>query len=364
VRFRDVIPAFGIAAGDTLALDVTLPVPADSRPFAPTALFTTRGTQVGVQNSLQRGTTASASGVTLTSAVAGPPGTRTILDGYYYGLDAPQGLADTTARDFACADPCAHVYPQDFDCSVYCYACSTTVDDSGPYIRENFNLCSLTTPDGGGDPIAVTSAFDLIATGQGGVHLNGLLHRDLAISPHRLELVPVAAGATPLSLQAPGFKRRYPEFVLPAGDYRYRVTPTTRAGVPAMLELPISVRDGQVTGMFITLPRSDRVLAGRAHIIADDQLGVYDRTVTATGTPDSIRVSASLSGRARGTSWVMVSLKPRAVVTHVALVSTLRPRALREGTDYLVTTYLQQPAVMVRITDRQARLTIAGSGLL
>jgi hypothetical protein len=362
IVFRDIIPNFSVPAGETLNVEFILPTAATRRPFAPTVLMRSAGTATTVTNTIKRDPSL-AGRVSLTSIVAAPPRSSTILDGYYVGLDIPNGVDDPTARDFVCAGPCPHFFPQGIDCSFYCYACSTTVDDSGPFIRENTNLCNLTTP--GGDPIALTSDFDLLAPGQGGVHLNLLSRLGRAIPPRRLELVPAGTSSGTI-LEPPNFTRRHPEFVTPAGDYRYRVTPTTRAGEPtSVIELPVQVRDGRITGLHITLPRPEGVAPRRPHVIADTRLGIVPRNINVTTGQGRLELVVSAEGPDPGDAWILLPLVKGATVQQVSIIGpNARPETLRPGVDYTVGEYAGFPSVTLRASGSRTTFAMSGPGVM
>ena len=362
IVFRDIIPNFSVPAGEILNVEFIFPTAAARRPFAPTVLMRSAGTATTVTNTITRD--ASMAGrVSLTSTVAAPPGSSTILDGYYVGLDMPNGVDEPSARDFVCAGLCPHLFPQGVDCSVYCYACSTTVDDSGGYFRENNNLCSLTTP--GGDPIALTSDFDLLAPGQGGVHLNLMSRRGRAIPPRRLELVP-AGGSSGTVLEPPHFTRRHPEFVTPAGDYRYRITPTTRPGEStSVIELPVQVRDGRVTGLHVTLPRPEGVAPRRPHVIADTRLGIVPRKINVTTGQGRLVLEVSAEGPDPGDAWILLPLVKGANVQQVSIIGqNARLETLRLGVDYTVGEYAGFLSVTLRASGSRTTFAMSGPGVM
>ena len=364
VVFRDIIPNFSVPADEVLNVEFTLPSAETRRPFAPAVLMRSAGVATTVTNAITRD--ASRPGrLSLTSTIDAPRGSSTILDGYYYGLDSPNGIDDPTARDFTCAGLCPHLFPAaGVDCSVHCYTCSTTVDDSGPIIKENFNLCEKKAPDGG-DPIALTSNFELLAPGQGGVHLNVMLRLGRAVSPQRLELIPAEAPSG-TTLEPPNFFRRYPEFVTATGDYRYRITPPIRAGEPtSVVELPVHVDDGQVTGLYVTLPRSDSVAPRQPHVIADTRLGIVPRTVTVTAVKDHLMLDVSTKGADSGAAWILLPLAKGAVVKEVfAAGPNGRTTKLRAGLDYAVGEYAGLPSITLRAVGSKAMFTLAGPGVM
>ena len=353
VVFRDIIPEFAVPTGETLHVQFTLPTPATHVPFAPALLMSGVNANAIVSNEVTRDADGRA---TLSSTVRAAPGTPVILDGYYFGLDASGGIEDPTARDFICADPCAHVFPQNVDCSFHCATCSSTQKIVGNVYKGNFNMCEIRAPSSGGDPIVVRSTFTSLAAGDGGVHLTVLLRDGRAISPHRLELVRLTDGSR-TTIAAPNFSRRFPEFVTKAGDHQYEITPLGDSS--ASLRLPVAITDGRVTGLHVELPDVAALAEHQPIVVADTRLGVIRREGTTRPTDDGVVLHLVARGSDVGTAWVLLPLAADARVRAISIREDDGPvRPLREGTDYIAQTVGNRPAVIVRSGARQATFAL------
>jgi hypothetical protein len=318
-------------------------------PFEPVLLIEEAGAGAVVTNSLER--VPGQPGMRrLTSSIEAEPGALVILDGIYRDPDAGPG----STRAFTCGEGCPHIFQQ-VDCSVYCYGCSSTVNSPPPggHYKGNVNMCSFTA---GSDP-EPTSVFEEIAAGSGGVYLTAVLRRDAAVVPLRAELAGLGEART---LDPPLRNRSYPDFVVPAGAYRYGVTvPDVPGAAPKRYELPVRVEDGKILELFVRL-RDDTSPDLEPRVLADDRLGVVARDVATTRATGSAEVRVSTADPDPGTAWIVMQLPTGSTLLDVTDAGTGRPCV--EGEDYVTTEHAGATLVTIRSAGSEDTFAIRWTG--
>jgi hypothetical protein len=333
VTFRDLVPELRITPGDTLDVLIHLLRPGLPRPFDPVILVAQTGAEATVSNrvELDRGRPGWRRLITTIEAESG---SFVLLDGIYRDPD----VSPDSMRAFTCGSDCPHLF-WEVDCSIYCYACSTTAVYVG-YWKANYNMCSFTTLPGQ----APTSEFEELRANTGGVNLAAALRRDAAVMPLRAELI--GPGGERQTLAPPLRGRRYPDFTVAVGSYRYVVTvPAARGSNPERYELPVSVSDGRITEMLVLLPEDD--LADLEPVVlADTRLGIAVRQIQSLREASSLEVRVSTVDPDAGTAWILVQLPDGAALREV--VDLVTGTATMDGVDYVTA----QRAGRTRVTVR------------
>ena len=340
ITFKDVIPVYEIAASSA-DLEVHFPTVDDTSGYEPLLLIKEAGGRLNVKsNTTAR--PAKGGSFELSTVVSGKSGQRFILD----------TLLSTGAAEnnHSCQAPCLHTFPPQaqIDCSVHCYTCSSTATLQGNVWKENFNMCeSLTTPTGGGGGVSddedgvfeITSSFQALPEGEGGVALAVALRNDAALFPSQTKLRAVAGGRN-LVLAAPFKERAYPDFIAPAGNYIYSVLiPDTNApGGAATYSLPVQIPDQRIVTLQLNLPTLENLNVGTAHILGDTRLGLaLTQARLSKSSSRRYRLTTNLDDVRDDIGWVAVALPKGIEKVRIRQTGGARRGLLTEGRDYVLT---------------------------
>jgi hypothetical protein len=333
VTFRDLVPELRIAPGDTLDILIHLLRPGLPRPFDPVVLIEQAGAEAVVSNRVELDR-ARPGWRRLVSTIEADSGAFVLLDGIYRDPD----VSPDSMRAFTCGSDCPHLFLE-VDCSIYCYACSTTAVYVG-YWKANYNMCSFTTLPGR----APASEFEELRANTGGVNLAAALRREAAVLPLRAELI--GPGDERQMLASPLRSRSYPDFVVPTGSYRYAVTvPAARGSQPERYEFPVSVSDGRITEMLVQLPADD-LTDLEPVVLADTRLGIAVRQVESSREAGSLEVRVSTVDPDAGTAWILVQLPEAAALHEVVDLATGAPKL--DGVDYVTAQRAGRTTITVR----------------
>lgn len=344
VTFRDIIPEFTVPAGGERSVVVRVQPPGGPRAFVPVVLVQDAGPDVRLDTT-RLSDPENPSRVVLRTKTEQPPGIAALIDGVYLENEDDRDLV----REFTCGDNCPHIF-KETDCSVWCFGCSSTCVIYHGYWKGNVNMCSLTSG-------APQSDFDPLPSGTGGVNLTVATRRDGVVRPLRT----VLTGATGSDTLAPPFKvRRYPDFTVPVGSYRFEAVFRTGRGLgrKQTYALPVTVTDGRIAKITLRLPEGP--LGSEPHVLADNRLGVPERRIRTETTPERtiLSVETAQPDPDPGTAWLMLAVPDgRDGPARIERDGT----ALVEGTDYLNTTHGGRPVVVLATHGRSDRLRVIWS---
>jgi hypothetical protein len=160
-------------------------------------------------------------------------------------------------------------------------------------------------------------------------------------------------------LVPPFASRSFPDYVVPAGDYLFGVAfdggGLPGRGVRETLQLPISVRDGKITGLILRLPQLARELS-RPYPIADTRLGVVARSVMTMPAEGGLVLHVKTSDPDPGTVWYVLALP--AGIDGESIRVTRAGRTAARDRGFVTARLLDQPVLIVRSEGQSDRIEI------
>ena len=361
VTFKDVIPSYELKSS-TANLEVHFPSD-EVEGYAPMLLIKEAGAEFSVMSRTsaepRRG-----QAFDLTTLVRGPAGSRFILD----TILSTGGAANT----HLCEAPCLHTFPapaQGIDCSFHCYTCSTTAELQGNVWKENFNMCEVAAPTGGGGGgvsdeedgvFEVTSSFQALPQGDGGIVLGVALRNDAALFPLQTKLRRIDLSES--HVLAPPFEQRsYPDFVVPSGRYVYSVTlpGAAPATAPFTFSIPVAVPDERIATLSLNLPARKDLKIGEAYNLGDTRLGLALKTVRLQKSSSRrYRLTTELDDARDDNGWVAIALPKGSKKIRVRHTVRGGKGALLEGRDFVVSATQDATVLTLSVEPGHARYAI------